>query len=429
MDPINAELIHAGSEDERDNAPLLRDSEDALDNIETAVENVGDIRKIPQFAAALAGSIVGLGAAVAAPMGGIFIDKIGRRNTMVALTLPFALGWILVAFAVNLPMLCVGRILTGASGGAYTVAGPIYISEIAHPSSRGTLSSIFQLMVVLGLEFTYLLGPAIPVFWLSIASSILPLLTCGFLLLLAPESPVYLLRVGRVNGAYASLSWLRGSLYDINPELSAMSEMTNNQSRRISIERFSGINDIVFYTEEIFKDAGGSVQGSKAAILVGASQVISTLISTIIVDRAGRRVLLILSGAVMAACCTALGLYFQLKAWGHSVSGLGWLPLSSLCLYFLVFSLGFGPIPWVMLGELFAPDIKGIASSIVSSVCWFLTFLTTFVFQDVVRLIGEGVTFWVFGGMCVLGVIFTVIVVPETKGKSLNEIQRELGLD
>jgi MFS family permease len=157
-------------------------------------------------------------------------------------------------------------------------------------------------------------------------------------------------------------------------------------------------------------------------------QVVATLISSVLVDRAGRRVLLILSGAVMAVCCTALGLYFQMRAWGHNVSGLGWLPLSSLCLYFLVFSLGFGPIPWVMLGELFAPDVKGISSSIASSICWTLTFLTTFVFEDVVSLIGEGFTFCIFAVMCILGVVFTVLIVPETKGKTLNEIQREMGL-
>jgi SP family facilitated glucose transporter-like MFS transporter 8 len=129
----------------------------------------------------------------------------------------------------------------------------------------------------------------------------------------------------------------------------------------------------------------------------------------------------------MAGCCTTLGLFFKLRAWKYDVSSLGWLPLSSLCLYFIVFSLGFGPIPWLMLGELFAPEVKGIAGSVVSSISWWLTFLVTFVFTDVVNLIGEGVTFWVFAGFCAVGVIFVAIFVPETKGKSLEEIQREMG--
>lgn len=156
-------------------------------------------------------------------------------------------------------------------------------------------------------------------------------------------------------------------------------------------------------------------------------QVVATLISSMVVDRAGRRVLLIVSGAVMAGCCTTLGLFFELRAWGHDVSGLGWLPLSSLCLYFVVFSLGFGPIPWLMLGELFPPEIKGVAGSVVSSISWWLTFLVTCVFSDVVHLIGEGITFWIFAVSSAIGVIFVVIFVPETKGKSLEEIQREMG--
>lgn len=153
----------------------------------------------------------------------------------------------------------------------------------------------------------------------------------------------------------------------------------------------------------------------------------ATLVSSIVVDRTGRRILLLISGAVMAGCCTTLGLFFQLRDWKYDVSSLGWLPLSSLCLYFIVFSLGFGPIPWLMLGELFAPEVKGTAGSVVSSISWWLTFLVTRVFTDVVTLIGEGVTFWVFAGSCAVAVIFVAIFVPETKGKSLEEIQREMG--
>lgn len=194
----------------------------------------------------------------------------------------------------------------------------------------------------------------------------------------------------------------------------------------MAFQQFTGVNCIVFYVEEIFLDAGGSVQGSNAAIMVGGAQLAACLVSTLVVDRAGRRPLLLISGTVMAACCTTLGAFFFMKSHGQDVSGLGWLPVASVCLYFIIFSLGFGPVPWVMLGELFAPEVKGAATAVASAVSWWLTFLTTCQFQPLVDAIGEGPTFWGFAALTALGVLFVAVCVPETKGRTLEQIQLAL---
>jgi len=194
----------------------------------------------------------------------------------------------------------------------------------------------------------------------------------------------------------------------------------------MAFQQFSGINAVVFYTEEIFADAGGSVQGATAAAIVGAVQVVATLLSSLVVDRAGRRPLLLVSGTVMAACSTTLGAFFYMKAAHHDVSALGWLPVATVCLYFVVFSLGFGPVPWLMLGELFAPEVKGVAGSVASSASWWLTFLVTSQFGPVVAAIGEGPTFWAFAALTALGVVFVAVFVPETKGRTLEQIQQRL---
>lgn len=155
-------------------------------------------------------------------------------------------------------------------------------------------------------------------------------------------------------------------------------------------------------------------------------QVLATYSSTLLVDKAGRRVLLLISSSVMATCLTVLGLCFHLQEHGHDVSSISWLPLASVAVFIIVFSMGFGPIPWIMLGELFPSNVKGIASAVTAASSWILAFAVTKTFQNLLDLLGSPITFWLFAVMCIAGTIFTALLVPETKGKDLDEIQLEL---
>lgn len=143
-----------------------------------------------------------------------------------------------------------------------------------------------------------------------------------------------------------------------------------------------------------------------------------------IVDRLGRRVLLIASDIVMAICLFLLGLYFYLqKQSAESVESLGWLPVTAICVFIIFFSIGFGPVPWLMLGEVFAADIKGLAGSISATLNWTLAFIVSKFFSNLTEAIDIGPTFWLFSGISCLGTVFVYFVVPETKNKSLAEIQ------
>jgi SP family facilitated glucose transporter-like MFS transporter 8 len=133
-----------------------------------------------------------------------------------------------------------------------------------------------------------------------------------------------------------------------------------------------------------------------------------------------------MSSAVMATCLTILGLCFHLQEQGYDVSAISWLPLASVAVFIIVFSMGFGPIPWLMIGELFPSNVKGIASAVAAASSWILAFAVTKVFQNMLDLLGSPVTFWLFAMMCVAGTVFTAVLVPETKGKDLEEIQLEL---
>lgn len=192
-------------------------------------------------------------------------------------------------------------------------------------------------------------------------------------------------------------------------------------------QQFSGVNAVIFYTSSIFSAAGSDLDANISSIIVGVVQFVSTFVSTLVVDRLGRKILLIGSAAVMCICQLLLGVFFYLKDDDeNSVESIGWLPLLSLCLFMVAFSLGFGPIPWMMVSELFPPSTKGFASSLASCFNWILAFLVTKFFTNLKDAMGSGPTFWLFMAILAVGTCFVVFFVRETKGKTVEEIQREL---
>lgn len=151
-------------------------------------------------------------------------------------------------------------------------------------------------------------------------------------------------------------------------------------------------------------------------------QVVATYISTILVDRAGRRVLLLISSTIMSLCLAILAIYFHLLETQQLTLHFT-IPILSVAAYITVFSLGFGPIPWMMLGELFPSKMKGLASSIAAALNWVLAFTVTKLFQNMLDLLGSGYTFGVFMVSTILATLFVFWLVPETKGKDMHEIQ------
>lgn len=400
-------------------------------------------------------SLINLGAAAICFPIGVIMDSIGRKKAMLALVLPFTLGWCLIIWASNVGMLMAGRFIIGIAGGAFCVTAPAYNSEIAQDSIRGTLGSFFQLMVTIGILFAYVVGSYGSVFLFNLLCGFIPILF-GVLFFFMPESPNYLVVKGKSEEARKSLTWLRGKEYDVEPELSNLerkAEENRNNPRSFGtairrknvikaivicyclmiFQQLSGINAVIFNISTIFGSAGSDITAEIATIIVGVIQVIATLASSLIVDRLGRRVLLLLSALVMCLCSTALGVFFFLSD-EHGkdsdvVQSISWLPLVSLSLFIIAFSLGFGPIPWMMAGELCLIDIKAFVSSTAGTLNWLLSFTVTSTFNQLNSAIGSGQVFWLFAGIMVLAFIFIFFIVPETKGKSVDEIQLILGAD
>ncbi|XP_073969045.1 facilitated trehalose transporter Tret1-like isoform X2 [Rhodnius prolixus] len=396
------------------------------------------------------GSLMSIGAIFGAAFTGTITDKIGRRTTIIGIVIPSVVGWALMIWAVNPYMMMVGRVILGLASGAYSVACPMYTNEISEVEIRGTLGTYFQLQITIGILLSYVIGAVVDVYWLSVICAIIPILT-SVLMAFMPETPYYLLMKNDVQKARQSLQKLRGKKYNIDGEieqfqatiervaaekLSFRQAFTTVAAKRglavglgiMFFQQLSGINAVIFYTSQIFQSAGSKLAPSVATIIVGAVSVVATYVSTLMVDRLGRKPLLFISDLVMALSSLVLGIFFWIQTHEpEKATSIGWLPIACLSVFIIVFSIGYGPIPWMLIAEIFSPAIKGPASSIACLFNWVCAFLVTLLFPIVKDAIGSATTFWIFTVISFIGTAFVYFFVPETKGKSLDEVVKIFG--
>uniref|UniRef100_A0A1B0CZM4 Major facilitator superfamily (MFS) profile domain-containing protein n=1 Tax=Phlebotomus papatasi TaxID=29031 RepID=A0A1B0CZM4_PHLPP len=220
-------------------------------------------------------SAMTLGAAAVCIPIGLMINLIGRKPTMLLLVLPFTIGWALIIWAVSVPMMLIGRILVGISGGAFCVTAPMYTGEIASKEIRGILGSFFQLMITIGILFVYAVGHGVNVFTLSIICAVIPIIF-GVIFAFMPESPLYLVTKNKISKATDSIKWLRGEKYDHASELADLQQqMEEIRAQPVSLavalrrratiralvismglmffQQTCGINAVIFYTTNIFE--------------------------------------------------------------------------------------------------------------------------------------------------------------------------------
>ncbi|XP_012287766.1 facilitated trehalose transporter Tret1 [Orussus abietinus] len=394
------------------------------------------------------GSFLAIGAMLGALPAGSAADKLGRKVALLLLSVPYLVSWTIIALAGSVWVLCLARFIVGVGVGATCVLVPSYVAEIAEPSARGTLGAMFQLLISIGIVLTFVTGYVLSYTGLAIVCGVVEVLFLATFSWM-PESPVWLVGQGRKLDAAEALKVLRGGAFDAAGELAGIQKDVDEQSKRRStildlvktpgsrralqasfggmiFQQLSGINAVIFYTAIIFQAAGSSLKPDIAAIVVALVQMVMSAVAALIVDKAGRKPLLMFSSSVMACSLFALGLYFKLQRDGTDVSNLGWLPLSSLTLFMIAFSVGMGPIPWMLAGELFTVETKAVASGVAVMLNWFLVFLVTKAFPTMQETLGEAVTFWIFAGFMVAATAFAYFIVPETKGRTLQAIQDKL---
>lgn len=382
---------------------------------------------------------------------GFICDLIGRKLAMLLTIIPFSVGWLLIIFADSTDMIFAGRFLTGLAGGAFCVSAPMYTSEIAEKDIRGALGSYFQLLLTVGILLAYLFGAFLEPQTAAIICACVPLVF-GVVFFLQPETPIYSLKKGNEEAAIKALRKLRGDEYNVEAEIADIKatiekekneqvpffESLKTRAAKKSLficfslmffQQLGGINAVIFYVGTIFEEANSSLAASDVTILVGVMQVIATFISSLIIDKFGRKILLLISDFIMAIAGILLAIYFTLKdrvMTEDEIKDLGFLPILGVVVFIIVFSLGFGPIPWMISSELMPASIKSNASSAAGTFNWFLAFLVTKFYGDLTHEIKTDTTFYIFAAVSIVGTVFIFFVVPETKGKTLEEIQREL---
>lgn len=391
------------------------------------------------------GSLLAIGALISAIPAGFCADKFGRKNSILFLTVPFISSWIFIVQASDVWMLYVGRLLGGMGTGAICVLAPMYISEITEESLRGPLCSFFALFLCTGILLTFLIATFAKFVLLSSLLAICPIVF-GISFIFMPESPVYLIKINKDKLARKSLKFLRGKFAEISNEISDLKkDIENSDEEKAGLkdiltnkhyfkclvacmilflfQQLSGINAVIFYTVPIFAASKSEIDPILSSIIVALIQVVVTILVIFIIDKQGRKSYLLHSSVVNCLSLATLGFSFHLMHLNISFAGLNLIPLASLMIYIFSFSIGMGPIPWLILGELLSPEIVGTISGIAVMLNWFTGFVVTKSFGPMMAILGPFITFYIFAifnALCTLSVYFFV---PETRGRNHQEIQ------
>ena len=399
-------------------------------------------------------SWVTLGALVGALVAGVMADKIGRRPTLLFAGTLFAIGALIEAFSPGTGVLVVGRLVVGFAVGVASVAAPLYAAEMAPSRLRGMFISGYQLGITFGIFLAYLVDEMMNAAdWrLMLGVSAVVGIALVVLILPLPDSPRWYLKAGRKSDARDALVKVAG---DPEPdatiaELEADAADESQASWAVAFskrwrtpliigvglalfQQITGINAIIYYADKIFDAAGFTSVASQTAATtwaIGAVNVLATLIAVFFVDRLGRKPLLIAGLIGMSLSLTTVGFAFQsLGDISHTASSqgpsdAGTITLVALVVYIASFAFSMGPIVWTIINEIYPREVRGRMVSIATAVNWFSAWLVSQFFLTMVDDLGESVTFWLFAALCVVALVFVWLKVPETKDRSLEEIEQ-----
>ncbi|SDN49364.1 MFS transporter, sugar porter (SP) family [Klenkia soli] len=391
-------------------------------------------------------SILLVGAAVGALVAGRVADTLGRRRAIIATSLVFVVGLLLSIVAPAFWVLLLSRFLIGVGVGSASFVVPVYIGEIAPPERRGALVSLNQLSVTMGILVSQLVAYFLAGSgdWrISVGLALLPAVVLGLGMIREPESPAWLVRQGRDEDARAVLRTLRDSEEAITEEIDDIrgtaTEEEKGQQRSLLapklrpalmlgvtlaiVQQITGVNTVIYFAPTVLENAGLGPQAALLALLVvGLTNVVMTIVAIKVIDRVGRRALLIwgMSGMVLGLAGLAVAFLFDIAGAGAIATTV------VLAFYVGSFAVSLGPVVWLLISEIFPLAVRGRASSVATMANWVANFVVAVSYLSIISAIGETATFGVYAVITVLSLVYVVKAVPETKNRSLADIEREL---
>ncbi|KAJ8918814.1 hypothetical protein NQ315_011098 [Exocentrus adspersus] len=392
-------------------------------------------------------TILMIGACCGLPVTMYLVDKIGRKKSLITSGTTTLLAWLIIAVAPSVEYIFVARFFAGMAGDMAFVAAPMYIAEMADQKIRGFLSGLVYVMMLTGILLLYCVAPFVPV-WVPCAIGIF--INCIGLTIFPfqPDSPYFLLYKNKHDKAKAALRRLRQA-EDIETEFKEICAAVERQKNEGKHSRFrdlfaiksnrkaliimvvlnaaqhmSSISVMLMNLHSILEEAGAFyVAASTGAIIFSAVMFCSAMSASLAIDNFGRKVLLCTSGIMAGICLMVIAIYFSLKHSGVDVITYSWVPLLMVMLYAAFFKFGIGLVPIVLTAELFPAKTKAIGMTLSDAFYVGFAVITLELYIQLKNRYGIQVPFYIFSISCFATAIFTILYIPETKGKSLEEIQ------
>jgi MFS transporter, SP family, arabinose:H+ symporter len=385
-----------------------------------------------------------IGCAAGAMAAGKLSDMLGRKKVLLICALLFALTGIGTGLSHSLLVFVLFRIAGGLAVGAAAMVAPMYIAETVPASVRGRLVSLYQLAIVSGILLAYLsnylLNDVQNNWRWMFASQALPAVLFFICLFLVPETPRWLVKKKRKEEAEKILAKVGGDAYS-KAEVQAIEQSFHNEQEERLEELFypqfrkvvgigiviaifqqvTGINAILYYAPEIFKKTGVDTQNVLLQTIgIGLVMFLFTLVAIRLVDKAGRKLLLFWGCLLMAVSLVVVAICFQYSYFDN------YIVLVFLMLYIAGFSASLGAVTWVILSEIFPNRIRGAALSVSTLILWIADFAASFTFPLLNKKLGVAATLLIFAALCVVYLFYIKWKVPETKGKTLEQLGKEL---
>lgn len=388
-------------------------------------------------------SAVLVGAVIGAVTGGRLADRFGRRRLIILSAVIFSIGAVATALTPLISLLIAGRIVVGIAIGIASFIAPMYISELAPARVRGSLVSVNQLAITVGIVVSYLVDYAfsgLGAWRMMLGLAAVPSIILALAMWRLPSSPRWLVARGSMDKARNVLGRIRRSS-EIDAEVKEIERSLEKQKGsgvllshpmlRMALfvgiglavfQQLTGINTVIYYAPTIFEFAGFKTAGFSilATVGVGLVNVAFTLLAIRLIDRVGRRPLLLVGVAGQIVGLVILGLAFQLHQLARFI---GYIAVASLAIYVASFAIGLGPVFWLMISEIYPLKVRGAAMSLATVVNWGVNLAVAVTFLTLVGAVGRPGTFWIYAGIGIAAWLFFYFLVPETRGKSLEEIE------